>query len=314
MTLLNADALRIDAQTPAGAQASRQVWPRLWGNRASAAALVFLATVGLLALGAPLLVRIHVLADPYRLRLAAPNTGPTRQHLLGVDYLGRDLLARTVYGARVSLSIAFLVQLATLVIGGSLGLLAGYAGRRTDNVLMRLTDVAYAFPSLLFVLFIAAVRGPGYWNILLAIAVVRWPFLARLVRAEVRALKDRPYIEAARATGIGPGRVLTRHIVPNALGPVIVTMTFGVPAAIYFETFLSYLGVGIRPPTPTWGAMINTGYQTIFAYPHEIMAPAVAISLVTLACNLVGDGLRDALDPRTSDRRLMLHRRRGSPR
>ncbi len=285
---------------------SRPARPGLWRDvgqrfRHDRLALTGLAVIGTLtvaAVSAPLLVRIGVLADPLALDMVRANAGSSTQHPLGTDLLGRDLLSRAIFGARISLSIGVGVQLLILVIGGTVGLAAGYLGRRVDNLLMRLTDVMFAFPELLFVLVIAAVLGPGYWNLFLAIGLVGWAFLARLVRGEVLSVKERDYVEAARASGTRPRTILRKHIVPNALGPVIVALTFGVPTAIFAEAFLSFIGAGIPPPTPSWGVMINEGYQAMFAYPLQVLVPAVPISLTTLSFNFVGDGLRDALDPR----------------
>lgn len=267
-------------------------------NRRALAGVIFVGVVALLAVAAPLLTAFGVLADPLALNYDAINTPPSHAHLLGTDALGRDLLSRAIYGARVSLSIAVLLQVVILVVGGAVGLAAGYGGGRVDNLLMRLTDVMFAFPDLLFVLVIAAVVGPGYWNMFVAVGVVSWPYLARLVRGEVLSIKQRDFIEAARASGTRPSMVVLRHILPNSLGPVIVALAFGVPSAIFLEAFLSFLGVGIRPPTPSWGTMINEGYHAVFAYPYQVLVPAVVISLTTLSFNFIGDGLRDSLDPK----------------
>lgn len=276
----------------------RDVWERFRHHRAGVAGLAVVAVFVALAVGAPLLTSLGVIADPYELDATQANAGLSPQHLLGTDGLGRDLLSRTIYGARVSLSVGVLVQVVVLAIGGTVGLAAGYLGGGVDNVLMRLTDVMFSFPDLLFVLVIASVVGPGYWNIFIAIGAVSWVFLARLVRGEVLAIKELDYIAAARAVGSRPRKVLLRHVVPNSLGPVIVTLTFGIPAAIFTEAFLSFIGVGMRAPTPSWGVMVKDGYEAIYGHPHQVLVPAVAISLTTLSFNFIGDALRDALDPR----------------
>lgn len=273
-------------------------WERFRRHRAGVGGLVIVAVLVALAVAAPLLSRFGVIADPYELDPAQRNAGLSGEHPLGTDGLGRDLLSRTIYAARVSLSVGVLVQVVILAIGGTVGLIAGYLGGRVDNLLMRVTDVMFSFPDLLFVLVIASVVGPGYWNIFIAIGAVNWVFLARLVRGEVLAIKDLDYIAAARAVGSRPRKILLRHVVPNSLGPVIVTLTFGVPAAIFIEAFLSFIGVGMRAPTPSWGVMVKEGYEAIYGHPHQVLVPAVAISLTTLSFNFIGDGLRDALDPR----------------
>lgn len=273
-------------------------WQRFRRHRAGVAGLVIVAVFVALAVAAPLLTRFGVIADPYKLNVTERNAGLSGKHLLGTDGLGRDLLSRTIYGARVSLSVGILVQVVILAVGGTVGLVAGYVGGRVDNILMRFTDVMFSFPDLLFVLVIASVVGPGYWNIFIAIGAVNWVFLARLVRGEVLVIKELDYIAAARVVGSGPRKVLLRHVLPNTLGPVIVTLTFGIPAAIFIEAFLSFIGVGMRAPTPSWGVMVKEGYEAIFGHPHQVLVPAVAISLTTLSFNFIGDALRDALDPR----------------
>lgn len=283
---------------PGHARPWRDTWRRFRRNRPAVVGLAFVIVLALAAVAAPLLTAAGILVDPLALDYENPNRARVPGHPLGTDSLGRDLLARTVYGARVSLSIGVLLQVVALAIGGAVGIAAGFAGGRLDSLLMRFTDVMFAFPDLLFVLVIASVLGPGYWNIFLAVAVVSWPYLARLVRGEVLSIKRRDFVEAARASGTRPLKIIFRHVVPNALGPVIVALTFGIPAMIFLEAFLSFVGVGIRPPTPSWGTMINEGYQAIFAYPYQVLVPAVAISLTTLSFNFIGDGLRDALDPR----------------
>lgn len=273
------------------------VWRRFKHNRAAAASAGVIAVLVVASVAAPLLSAVGLLHDPYDIDVTNIYAGPSLDYPLGTDAVGRDLLSRVVFGARISLSIGVLVQVVILAIGGTVGLVAGYVGGRVDNLLMRGTDVMFAFPELLFVLIMASVLGSGYWNIFLAVGLVSWAFLARLVRAEVLSIKQRDFFNAALATGTRPRRIVVRHIIPNALGPVIVSLTFGIPSAIFAEAFLSFVGVGLRPPTPSWGVMIYEGYQAIFAYPIQVLAPAVALSLATLAFNFMGDGLRDALDP-----------------
>ena len=286
--------------TIASAGSWRGVWRRFRRHRLAVVGLALVALLGLIAVAAPLLTRLDLLADPYKVALDNPNAGVSAGHPLGTDYLGRDLLARLVYGARISLSLGVLIQVAAVGVGGAVGLAAGYVGGVVDNVLMRLADVTFALPELLFVLVLAAVFGPGYWNIVITVAVVNWAFLARLVRGQVLTVKEAGFVAAARVSGTSPLKMISRHIVPNVLGPVIVTVTFGIPGAIFLEAFLSFLGVGLRPPVPSWGVMINEGYQAIFAYPQEALFTAIFISVTVLSFNFIGDGLHDALDPRPS--------------
>jgi len=275
------------------------VWRRFRRHRLAVVGLGVVTILVAVALFAPLLSRAGVLGDPYKVALDNRNAGTTFSHPLGTDYLGRDLLARLIYGARISLSLGLLIQVAVVAIGGAIGLAAGYVGGWVDNLLMRLADATFALPDLLFVLVIVSVLGPGYWNIVIAVGLVNWAFLARLVRGQVLAIKEEDYVAAARTMGTRPVRMLGRHIIPNLLGPVIVTVTFGIPAAIFLEAFLSFLGVGLRPPVPSWGVMIREGYEAIFAYPQEVTFTAIFISVTVLSFNFIGDGLRDALDPRS---------------
>ena len=289
---------RLGVATPWGGSLPG-VWRRFRRHRLAVLGLGLVTILAAVALAAPLLSRAGVLDDPYKVALDNRNAGTTFSHPLGTDYLGRDLLARLIYGARISLSLGLLIQVAVVAIGGAVGLAAGYVGGWVDNLLMRLADVTFALPDLLFVLVIVSVLGPGYWNIVIAVGLVNWAFLARLVRGQVLAIKEEDYVAAARTMGTRRTRMLGRHVIPNLLGPVIVTVTFGIPAAIFLEAFLSFLGVGLRPPVPSWGVMIREGYEAIFAYPQEVTFTAIFISVTVLSFNFIGDGLRDALDPRS---------------
>jgi oligopeptide transport system permease protein len=276
----------------------RDAWQRFRRNKVAVIAAAFVVLLVLAAIFAPLLTALHVLQDPYQQNVAQSYEGFSPAHPFGRDALGRDELTRVIYGARISLSVGIGVQVIVLVIGTTIGLVSGYAGGWVDNLLMRFTDIMYSYPDLLFVLIIVATLGPSFINIFVAIGVIYWTTLARLVRGQVLSLKEMEFVEAARATGARPFNVVFRHLLPNTLGPIIVTLTFGVPQAIFTEAVLSYLGVGIRPPTADWGVMVNEGYSAIFSYPHLVLFPSIAIGLTTLAFTFLGDGLRDALDPR----------------
>lgn len=285
-----------ESQPPVGVR--RHAWRRFRRNRLAVVGLGVALLLTVSALLAPVLVAIGVIADPYEFDLSNSFADISAAHPLGTDQLGRDLLSRTLHGGRVSLSIGILVQVPAVLFGGAMGLAAGYAGGWLDAVLMRLTDAMFVFPDLLFVLVVASVLGPGYWNIVIALAAVNWVFMARLVRGEVLTIKEQDYVAAARAAGSGPAKIALRHLVPNSLGPVIVTVAFGIPGAIFAEAFLSFIGVGMSPPTPSWGVMVNEGFASIFGYTHQLLAPAIAISLASMSFNFIGDGLRDAFDPR----------------
>lgn len=274
-------------------------WRRFRRNRLAVTSLTIVLLLILAAITAPILQRIGLLPDPTAQDVVNNYASVgSPHHLLGTDELGRDVLSRLVFGAQISLTIGFLVQAIVLVIGGTIGLTAGYFGGRVDNALMRFTDIMYAFPDLLFVLIIVAALGPSLVNIFVAIGVVYWVGLARILRGQVLSIKEKEFIEAAHAAGSAPIKIILKHLLPNSLGPVIVVLTFGIPAAIFTEAVLDFIGVGIRPPAPTWGQMVFEGYAAADAYPSLVLMPCIALSITMLAFNFIGDGLRDALDPR----------------
>lgn len=273
-------------------------WGRFRSHRASVIGGILVVALVVAAASAPLLGAAGWISSPSRLDLGRLNCGISAAHPLGCDQLGRDLLSRVIYGARTSLSLATLIQGIHLAIGGLVGVLAGYRGGWVDSALMRFTDAMYVFPEFLFLLVVAAVLGPGYWHIVLALGVVGWVGLARLVRGQVLAVKENDYVPAAVALGGTRTRVLSRHVLPNSLGPVIVAVALGIPRLIFAEAFVNFLGVGIRPPTPDWGFMVSDAYNVLLGYPREVLVPTLAIALASLAFQLLGDGLRDALDPR----------------
>ena len=274
------------------------VWRRFRRNRLAVLGAVVVCILIIDAIMAPLLVHFGIIHDPIKQDVTNSFSGPSPQHLLGTDQLGRDMLSRLMHGAQISLTIGILVQGIILVIGGTIGLISGYAGGRTDNLLMRFTDIWYAFPDLIFVLVLVSVFGASLLSIFVAIGIVNWVGLARLVRGQVLSIKEKEFVESARAVGSSHVKIVLRHLVPNALGPVIITLTFGIPQAIFLEAVLSYLGVGIPPPTPSWGVMIQDGYQAIFNSPGQVLFPAIAVAITMLSFTFIGDGLRDALDPR----------------
>ncbi len=283
---------------PADALASRspssQAMRRLLRHRLAMAGLAVVVVIATLAIFAPLVTRF----DPAKQDYNAISEAPNGAHWFGTDQLGRDAFSRVVYGARTSLVVGLATQLIVLAIGLPIGAIAGYLGRRADNLIMRSVDVIYAFPDLLFIILLRSVFGGSVFMVFLAIGIVSWTTIARLARAQVLALKEMEYVKASHAVGAGPGWVLTRHILPNAWGPIIVAVTFAIPRAIFAEAALSYIGIGVKPPTASWGSMIQDGYAVVFAAPHLVLFPALAIALVMLAFTFIGDGLRDALDPR----------------
>jgi peptide/nickel transport system permease protein len=223
---------------------------------------------------------------------------PRREHPFGQDKLGRDVLSRVVYGARVSLLVGVMVAGISACIGLGVGALAGYAGGWTDELIMRFIDVLLAFPGMLLALALSAVLGPSLRNVLLALCVIGWTGYARLVRAEVQAWRTREFVSAAVALGARPLRVVRLHIVPQLLTPLLVQATFGMAGAIVAEASLSFLGLGVQPPTPSWGAMVNEGRSFLLVAPHVALFPGLAIMLTVLGLHFLGDGLRDAMDVR----------------
>jgi len=229
-------------------------------------------------------------------------SSPSSDHLLGTDRLGRDTLSRLLHGARTSLAVGVLVQVVVLAIGLPVGLAAGFGSSRVDNFLMRGVDMVYAFPDLLLIILLRSIFGGSLFTVFLAIGLASWPTIARLVRSQVLSIKEREYILAARSTGCQPIRIVLAHLMPNALGPVIVAVVFLVPRAIFAEAALSYIGTGINPPTLSWGAMAQEGYRVIFASYEQVLFPVLAISITMLAFTLLGEGLRDLSDPRSRRR------------
>lgn len=296
---------QVDWDVPEQVGLWQDAWIRFRRNRLAVGGLAIITLLIVIALGARLPPTpgglwhlLHLTGDPFTQDVVNTYAAPSIQHPMGTDILGRDLMARVFYGASISLAIGIIVQFLVLAIGGSIGMVAGYFGGRVDNLLMRFTDIMYAFPDLLLVLIFVAAFGPSFWSIFIAIGITNWVNLARLVRGQVLSIKEKEYIEAAKMTGSSPMKLILKHLMPNSLGPVIVTLTFGIPAAIFTEAALSFLGIGIRPPEPSWGVMVEDGYAGIFADPLQVLFPAIAVALTMLSFTFIGDGLRDALDPR----------------
>jgi peptide/nickel transport system permease protein len=263
--------------------------------QATAGALIVLLFVSV-ALFAPALAS-H---NPATQNLHQDLRPPQAEHFFGQDKLGRDVFSRVIYGARVSLLVGVLVVGVAGTVGLLVGALAGYAGGRVDELLMRLIDILLAFPGIVLAIGLSAVLGPSLRNVLLALSVIGWTGYARLVRGEVLAWREREFVTAAVALGAGPVRVVTRHIIPQLLAPLVVQATFGMAGAIVAEASLSFLGLGVQPPTPSWGAMLNEGRSFLLIAPHVALFPGLAMMLVVLGLNLLGDGLRDVLDVRES--------------
>jgi oligopeptide transport system permease protein len=284
---------------------------RLMRNKAAVAGLIVIGSAFIIAALAPFIAPYSPIEIPQNpaSQMEPLWTGSKytdSRYLLGTDFLGRDIVSRLVYASRVSMIVGFVPTAIVFGLGVTVGMTAGFFGGWLDQGLMRFTDIIYAFPDFLFLLIIvASFRNSPFGKVLdglmlifVAIAIVGWVGVARLTRGQVLALKEREFVEAARSVGATPRRIMTKHLLPNALAPLIVTAAFAVPNAILGEATLSFLGVGIIPPTPSWGQMINEGFPLFSANPWAVLLPAICISVVMLAFTFVGDGLRDALDPR----------------
>jgi oligopeptide transport system permease protein len=271
-----------------------QMWQRLKRNPMAVAGIIILAVLIAAALLAPVLT-------PYSYEqqdLVLGATPPSASHLLGTDDLGRDLLTRMLYGGRVSLAVGLCATLVSLLIGVTYGAISGYAGGRTDDIMMRIVDILYALPFTVFVIILMVVFGRNLMLLFIAIGAVEWLTMARIVRGQVLAIKQQPFIKAAAVLGFSHARIIARHIIPNVVGPVIVYTTLTIPRVMLLESFLSFLGLGIQPPMSSWGLLIRDGARLMETYPWLLVSPAIVLSVTLFALNFLGDGLRDALDPR----------------
>jgi peptide/nickel transport system permease protein len=264
------------------------------GNGFFAAGVIIVGGVALAALVGPAVAPFDPSAQNLPFRLA----GPTLAHPFGLDELGRDILARVLAGARISFIVALTVVTVSASIGTALGAVAGYYGGVTDEVVSRIVDILLAFPGLLLAIAVVAVLGPSFSNVLFALTIIGWVGYARLVRGQVLRAREFEYVQAARALGAGTGRILWRHVVPAAIPAVVVQATLGMAGAILGEASLSFLGLGVQPPTPSWGTMLSGGRAHLLDAPHLTVFPGIAIALLVLGFNFVGDGLRDLTDPR----------------
>jgi peptide/nickel transport system permease protein len=252
------------------------------------------------AVFAPFLAPHH----PYEQNPEQALLPPHPEYPCGTDDLGRCIFSRIIFGTRISLEIGIMVTAITACVGVVMGLIAGYYGRLVDEIIMRLVDILLAFPGLVLALAIAGLLGPGLFNVMLALAVVGWMGYARVVRGAVLAVKEKEFIESAKALGATDFYILTRHILPNVIAPVIVMATLGIGYVVLAAAALSFLGLGVQPPTPVWGAMLNSGKAFMRTAPHLTVFPGLAIMITVLAFNFLGDGLRDILDPRLNEREI----------
>jgi len=269
-------------------------------HRLAVAGLVVIALLAFAAIFAPL-VATH---DPDQVDLLAAGQPPSGAHWLGTDEVGRDIFSRLIFGARISLSVGLVAVTIYTVIGIILGAVSGYFGGFVDGLIQRLTDTVMCFPPLIIIIAAVSITGPSIWNVMLIIGLLTWTGTCRLVRAQFLSLREREFVEAARAVGVGNLGLIFRHVLPNTLSPVIVSATFGVASAILTEAGLSFLGLGVQPPTPSWGNLINLAQSATILQrmPWLWAPPGILIAVAVLAINFVGDGLRDALDPRATHR------------
>ncbi len=284
----------MNTPTPTSIGSVRQLWSRFLRKRSVRIAIALLAVLCISSLAAPWL-------SPWTYEqqdLALGATPPSRAHWFGTDDLGRDLFTRLLYGGRISLAVAAAATFVALGIGVCYGTLSGYAGGRTDVIMMRVVDALYALPFTVFVIILMVVFGRNIMLLFVAIGAVEWLTMARIVRGQVLALKQQPFILAARALGYSHVRIMLRHMLPNMMGPVIVYTSLTIPRVILLESFLSFLGLGVQPPMSSWGLLIRDGARVMESYPWLMIIPGVTLCLALFSLNILGDAFRDALDPR----------------
>lgn len=286
----------LEHQMPKGVSLWDDAWARLKRNKLAMMGLGFLIFITLICVLTPWIAPYGY--EEQNLRLGA--SAPSWQHWLGTDTFGRDMLTRIMYGGRVSLMVGFIATAVALIIGVSYGAIAGYAGGKVDAFMMRMVDIMYALPFMIFIILLMVVFGRNLLLLFLAIGAVEWLTMARIVRGQVQSLRQMEYVEAAISIGLSPTAIVARHLIPNVLGPVIVYTTLTIPSVMLLEAFLSFLGLGIQPPQSSWGLLISYGVETMEEYPWLLIFPGMALTLTLFALNFLGDGLRDALDPKAS--------------
>lgn len=272
----------------------RDAWRRFRANPLALFGLVVIVLFVLMAFLGPYFTKYNY-SDQSLLNAYKP---PTSDHLFGTDALGRDLFVRVLYGGRISLAVAVFAGFLELVVGTLYGAIAGLRGGRVDNIMMRIVDIIDTIPLTIYVILLAVLMGHGLVAIFVAIGAIYWTTMARIVRAQVLSLKEQEFMLAARALGANRWRLIMRHLIPNAMAPIIVQSTFSIPRAIFTEAFLSFIGLGVSAPMASWGVLASDGFQVLRSYPTQMLFPSLAIIFTTLAFNFVGDGLRDSLDPK----------------
>lgn len=286
--------LKIDVEK--GTSLTQDAFRRLRKNKMAMIGLYILLFLIAIALLTPWIAPYSYEGQNLELGASAPSA----QHWLGTDSLGRDQLTRIMYGSRVSLTVGFIATAVALFIGVLWGATAGFLGGRVDAILMRIVDALYALPFTIFIILLTVIFGSSILLLFLAIGAVEWLTMARIVRGQVLTIKKQEFVEAAVSMGLSPWRIITRHLIPNVLGPIIVYTTLTIPSVILLESFLSFLGLGIQPPQSSWGSLISSGVETMEEYPWLLIFPGIVLSVTLFSLNFLGDGLRDALDPRAS--------------
>ena len=293
---MNTEQIDYLAEAEDGSSLWQDAWLRLKKNRAAVAGGIVLITMVLLALLTPLIAPYGYEAQNLDLGASPPSPA----HWLGTDIFGRDLLTQILYGGRISLAVGFIATAVALVIGVTWGAVAGYIGGRVDAAMMRFVDILYALPFMIFIILLMVVFGRNILLLFLAIGAVEWLTMARIMRTQVQALRQQEFVEAAISLGLSPRSIIFKHIVPNAIGPIIVYTTLTIPSVMLLEAFLSFLGLGIQPPQTSWGLLISYGAETMEEYPWLLIFPGLALTVTLFSLNFLGDGLRDALDVRGS--------------
>lgn len=293
---MNAEQTALLTEAEDGASLWHDAWLRLKKNRAAVTGGVVLAVMVVLAILTPWIAPYGYEAQ--NLDLGA--TPPSAAHWLGTDIFGRDLLTQILYGGRISLAVGFIATAVALAIGVTWGAVAGYVGGRIDSVMMRFVDILYALPFMIFIILLMVVFGRNILLLFLAIGAVEWLTMARIMRTQVQSLRQQEFVEAAVSLGLPPSAIIFKHIIPNALGPIIVYTTLTIPSVMLLEAFLSFLGLGIQPPQTSWGLLISYGAETMEEYPWLLIFPGLALTITLFSLNFLGDGLRDALDVRGS--------------
>lgn len=272
----------------------QDAWIRLKKNKMALLGLIIIVCLIVVAIFGPIFSS-HTYDEQ---NLMMTNSSPSWEHWFGTDNLGRDIFIRVLYGARISLAIGIVASLLNLFIGVIYGGIAGFFGDKIDRIMMNIVDILYSVPTLLYVILLMVILKPGLINIFIALGIGYWLQMARIVRGQILSMKEQEFILAARTIGVSKKRILFRHLLPNAMGAIIVTMTLAIPDAIFTEAFLSFIGLGVSAPMASWGVLASEGVNNLRAYPFQLFFPAVAISVTMLAFNFLGDGLRDVLDPK----------------